>query len=250
MKTIQKGDAITADWLADLVRDVRRNRVTAGHGLVVTRTPDGTVISAHPDRRPAQPAPVAQPAHAWAVRWSAAEESFQIYIPAGAARIFLLDPDTEAENRLAPGEVSIGLDAAEGGGDWYLFSGAAGAVWAAVSGGEITAGMAEAPGKGAIVAVISGSAETAWTVTQIARSPLDFFVSADDPDAPEPLPPDEDDDDCDQNVHPGDDDHGGEDDGHPGDGDHGGEDGGHPGDGSGDQDDSDHPGAADCYTTT
>ena len=61
MRELQKGDALTADWLRDLVRQVRRNRLQPGFGLRLTVTDNGTVISlASPERRaviPAQPDP-------------------------------------------------------------------------------------------------------------------------------------------------------------------------------------------------
>jgi hypothetical protein len=90
---------------------------------------------------------------------------------------------------------------------------------------------------GAIIATVAGG-----TVTQIARSPLEFFIAPDDPDAPAALPPAA----CpDQNNHPGD--GAAEDDDHPG-GDLDNPD--HPGGGGEDEDDGDHPAALDCYTTT
>lgn len=54
----QKGDRLTADWARGLVRALRRCRVTAGHGLRLTETPNGAVISLaqplSPGRRPDQ----------------------------------------------------------------------------------------------------------------------------------------------------------------------------------------------------
>ncbi len=49
MKDLQKGDKITADWLRELVREVRRNRVVPGHGLrLEAATPEGKVIALAP----------------------------------------------------------------------------------------------------------------------------------------------------------------------------------------------------------
>lgn len=41
-----KGDRITADWARELVRAVRSLRLIAGPGLRLTRTPEGTTVSA------------------------------------------------------------------------------------------------------------------------------------------------------------------------------------------------------------
>lgn len=58
IRELQKGDRLTADWARGLVRALRRCRITAGHGLRATETPDGTVISLaqplSPGRRPDQ----------------------------------------------------------------------------------------------------------------------------------------------------------------------------------------------------
>ena len=43
-----KGDRITADWARELVRAVRSLRLSAGPGIKLTRTPEGTTISAAP----------------------------------------------------------------------------------------------------------------------------------------------------------------------------------------------------------
>lgn len=45
IRELQKGDRLTADFLRNLVREVRRGRVAAGHGLRLTETPNGAVIS-------------------------------------------------------------------------------------------------------------------------------------------------------------------------------------------------------------
>jgi hypothetical protein len=53
MKDLQKGDKITADWLRELVREVRRNRVVPGQGLrLEAATPEGKVIALAPQRHP------------------------------------------------------------------------------------------------------------------------------------------------------------------------------------------------------
>ena len=61
LKEPSRKDPLSADWARDLVRDIRKNRVTAGLGLRGTETANGTVISlASPERRaviPAQPDP-------------------------------------------------------------------------------------------------------------------------------------------------------------------------------------------------
>jgi hypothetical protein len=68
MRNLQRGDEITADWLNELAREVRRNRVTPGHGLVGANTPGGTVISAAPaDRTAARSSP--RPAEPWDVNF-------------------------------------------------------------------------------------------------------------------------------------------------------------------------------------
>lgn len=54
IRELQKGDRLTADYIRGLVREVRRNRVAAGHGLLLTETPNGAVISLAQH----QPAPV------------------------------------------------------------------------------------------------------------------------------------------------------------------------------------------------
>ena len=48
IRELQKGDRLTADFIRDLVREVRRNRVAAGPGLRLTGTPEGSVISLAP----------------------------------------------------------------------------------------------------------------------------------------------------------------------------------------------------------
>jgi hypothetical protein len=190
------------------------------------------------------PAPYSAP-QAWEVKWSEADESYIVYIPEGSARIFLADtPDPN----LVAGEVTIGLASADVGGDWYIFDGSIGDVWASISDGEIIVSMAADSAKGALIAEIKE-----LDVVQIARSPLEFFISADDPDAPAVAPPDPAS--CpNQNVHPGDADYDGgvadpADETHPGDTTPADEEA-HPGDGEADSDDSDHPAALDCYTTT
>ena len=44
---------MSADWARDVVREQRRNRVTAGHGLRETQTSNGKVISLTPQHTPA-----------------------------------------------------------------------------------------------------------------------------------------------------------------------------------------------------
>ncbi len=46
LKEPAKGDDITADWARELVKAVRSLRLHAGPGIRLTRTPDGTTISA------------------------------------------------------------------------------------------------------------------------------------------------------------------------------------------------------------
>lgn len=40
------GEPITADFMADVVREIRSNRITAGPGILVNRSPCGTSVSA------------------------------------------------------------------------------------------------------------------------------------------------------------------------------------------------------------
>jgi hypothetical protein len=61
MKDLQKGDRLTADWLRDLIREVRRNRVVAGHGLRASQTPQGQVVSLERPRGPAALLPAGWP---------------------------------------------------------------------------------------------------------------------------------------------------------------------------------------------
>lgn len=236
---LQKIAGFRSGIINALIDCVRMQCPVAGPGVLLSEGPGGTVISLLPP-----PAPYSAP-HAWAVEWSAADESYIVYIPGGSARIFLTD--TPGSNLVA-GEVTIGLASADVGGDWYVFDGSIGDVWASVSDGEIIVSMTADSAKGALIAEIK-----ALYVDQIARSPLEFFISADDPDAPAVAPPDPAS--CpNQNVHPGDADYDGggadpADDAHPGDTSPADE-AAHPGDGEADSDDSDHPAAADCYTTT
>jgi hypothetical protein len=235
---LQKIAGFRSGIINALIDCVRMQSPVAGPGVLLSEGPGGTVISLLPP-----PAPYVEP-HAWTVKWSEADESYIVYIPEGAARIFLTDqPDTP----LVPAAVTIGLTGADVGGDWYVFAGSIGDVWASISDGEIIVSMTADSAKGALIAEIKAS-----SIIQIARSPLEFFIAASDPDAPEPLPTDDDDDACDQNTHPGEED--AAEDVHPGDSDGddsdpSGGDGDESGSGS-DEDNSDHPGAADCYTTT
>jgi len=239
---LQKIAGFRSGIINALIDCVRMQSPVAGPGVLLSEGPGGTVISLLPP-----PAPYVEP-HAWTVKWSEADESYIVYIPEGAARIFLTDqPDTP----LVPAVVTIGLTGADVGGDWYVFAGSIGDVWASISDGEIIVSMTADSAKGALIAEIK-----ALYVAQIARSPLEFFISADDPDAPAVAPPDPAS--CpNQNVHPGDADYdvGGADPSDPADDAHPGDttptdDESHPGDGEADSDDSDHPAAADCYTTT
>ena len=239
---LQKIAGFRSGIINALIDCVRMQCPVAGPGVLLSEGPGGTVISLLPP-----PAPYSDP-HAWEVKWSEAEESYIVHIPGGSARIFLTD--TPGSNLVA-GEVTIGLASADVGGDWYVFDGSIGDVWASVSDGEIIVSMTADSANGALIAEIN-----ALYVDQIARSPLEFFISADDPDAPAVAPPDPAS--CpNQNVHPGDADYDGggadpadpADDAHPGDTTPTDEEA-HPGDGEADSDDSDHPAAADCYTTT
>ena len=45
IRDLQKGDRLTADYIRELVREVRRCRLRAGHGLRLTETPNGSIIS-------------------------------------------------------------------------------------------------------------------------------------------------------------------------------------------------------------
>lgn len=55
------GDDITADWARELVKAVRSLRLVAGPGIKLTRTPDGTTVSAAgADGRPAAPVGLAE----------------------------------------------------------------------------------------------------------------------------------------------------------------------------------------------
>jgi hypothetical protein len=237
MKPLPKLKGFRSRAINAMADAIERNRPIAGPGLLSTQGPAGIVLSLA--RRPADVS--AATAHAWAVKYIEAEESYAVYIPKGSARIFLTDtPDFN----LASGKVTIGLSSADVGGDWYVFDGSIGEVWASVSNGEIIVSMTANSQNGGRIAEITSS-----SIIQIARSPLEFFIAASDPDAPAPLPPGgggDDADECDQNTHPGAED--ADEDVHPGDSD--GDDSAAPGGGESDEDDTDHPGAADCYTTT
>lgn len=45
LKEPKRGDPITADWARELVRELRAQRLSAGPGLKLTRTPSGTTVS-------------------------------------------------------------------------------------------------------------------------------------------------------------------------------------------------------------
>lgn len=200
--------------------------------------------------RAAEPAVAYDPP--WTVRWSAAADSYIVYIPAGAARVWLIQPGASGEAcAIVAGVVRVGLTAHATLPDWYSFDGAVGGVWARLSAGSIIVGMT-LNNKGALLANISEDTTTgAVTVQQIVRSSICLFLDEDDPDAPAVAPPDP----CsNQNIHPGDADYDGgvddpADETHPGDTNPADEEA-HPGDGEADSDDSDHPAALDCYTTT
>lgn len=55
MKYLQKGDQISADWLRELVREVRRNRIQPGHGVRLTQSDNGSVLSLAGKLRVSQP---------------------------------------------------------------------------------------------------------------------------------------------------------------------------------------------------
>ena len=59
IRDLQKGDRLTADYIRELVREVRRCRLRAGHGLRLTETPNGAVISL------AQPRPAPGDLRGW-----------------------------------------------------------------------------------------------------------------------------------------------------------------------------------------
>lgn len=53
-----RGDDITADWARELVKAVRSLRLQAGPGIRLTRTPEGTTISAAPAEASPKPAAI------------------------------------------------------------------------------------------------------------------------------------------------------------------------------------------------
>jgi len=222
----------TAQRLLALLGDTRRDP------LIPARQPPQRVAVASGREYPAP----------WTVRWSAAQDSYLVYIPAGAARVLLV-VDDGASVAIVAGAVTIGLTAVAGLADWYTFTGAVGAVYARVSAGAITVGMSTAySDRGALIASIAEDAD-AVTIKQIARSPLEFIIAAADSEAPPAADPENVPATCNQNIHPAENEPETQEE-HPGDSDD--SDDPHAGDESGsgeDSDDSDHPGAADCYTT-
>ena len=64
-----RGGSITSDWARELQRTLRRQRVTAGHGLRQTETPGGTIISLAPQHTPPRAAAAPAAGFPWGDKW-------------------------------------------------------------------------------------------------------------------------------------------------------------------------------------